>query len=113
MSGRICQERDDFQHLHERSRPPVREYQRKGRGPFAAFVDEVNPGALWVVMIVTKGRKLLHLQPPVKFVLPVTASLAEKVLINSVLPPTTRYLVGPPNLPKPILKVVQSALGKG
>ncbi len=56
MSNRVGQQREDAQHLNERSGPPMRDHQRYGRGSPAAFVNEVDPDAIGLVAIMMKFR---------------------------------------------------------
>jgi hypothetical protein len=111
MRGGIGEQRQDVQHLEERSRPAVRENQRQRIRPSAASVDEVDSDAVYGGAEMREGVDALFLRAPVEPRAPVLDQLLQVGEVEAVAPAGAGNLIGPASVGQSPTQVVEDSLG--
>ena len=107
----VRQRPDQFEKLHDRTRPAVNKQQWKRVRPLAVEVDEVEVHAVHLTEELGVGVDCRLVGPPIVAVAPVVAESADVLEVGAVVPPGIVELAGPAGAFEPCLQVIEDWLG--
>ena len=107
----VRQRPDQFEKLHDRTRPTVDQKQRKRVGTLSPDVDEVEVHAVHLAEELRVGVDCRLVSAPIVAVAPVVAEFADVLEVGAVVPPGIAELAGPAGMLEPCLQVIEDGLG--